>query len=96
MHDAKANGWTRGPSGAVRSLVRESLVREGVRANLLAGVTLSEAVIVDAAAQRAGSRWRSHRRDIDALRKAVAGALHDHGGHIRLQRAEYWPAAGVP
>jgi hypothetical protein len=32
---AKANAWTRALSGAVRSWVRESLVREGVRANLL-------------------------------------------------------------
>ena len=38
---AKANGWTRGLSGAVRSRVRVSLVREGVRADLLAGVTPS-------------------------------------------------------
>jgi hypothetical protein len=37
---AKANGWTRDLSGAVRTRVRESLVCEGVRANLLAGVTL--------------------------------------------------------
>ena len=36
----------------MRSRVRESLVREGVRANLLAGVTPSEAAIVDAAAAR--------------------------------------------
>jgi hypothetical protein len=33
------DGWTRDLSGAVRSWVRESLVRAGVRANLLAGVT---------------------------------------------------------
>jgi hypothetical protein len=48
---AKANGWTQDLSGAVRSRVRESLVREEVRANLLAGVTPSQAAIVDAAAR---------------------------------------------
>jgi hypothetical protein len=40
---AKANGWTRDFSGAVPSRFRESFVCEGVRANLLAGVTPSEA-----------------------------------------------------
>jgi hypothetical protein len=55
----------------VRSRVRESLVREEVRANLLAGVTLSEAAIVDAAAARGVEVVRSHRRDIDALREAA-------------------------
>jgi hypothetical protein len=49
---AKAKGWTRDLSGAVRSRVRASSVREGVRANLLAGVTPSEAAIVDAVAAR--------------------------------------------
>ena len=58
---AKANGCTRDLSGAVRSRVRESLVREGVRANLLAGVTPSEAAIADAAA-RVVDVVRSHRR----------------------------------
>ena len=48
---AKANGWTGDLSGAVRSRIRESLVREGVRANLIAGVRPSEAAIVDAAAR---------------------------------------------
>jgi len=38
----------------------------GVRANLLAGVTPSEAAIVDAAAARGVEVVRSHRRDIDA------------------------------
>ena len=52
-------------SGAVRSRVCESLVREGVGANLLAGVTPYEAAIVDAAA-RGVEVVRSHRRDIDA------------------------------
>ena len=33
---AKAKGWTRDLSGAVRTRVRESLVCEGVRANLIA------------------------------------------------------------
>jgi len=54
----------------VRSRVRVSLVREGVRANLLAGVTPSEAAIVDAAT-RGVEVVRSHWRDIDALRAAA-------------------------
>ena len=48
-------------SSAVRSRVRESLVRAGVRANLFAGVTPSEAAIVDAAAARGVEVVRSHR-----------------------------------
>jgi hypothetical protein len=47
------------------------LVREGVRANLLAGVTPSAATIVDAAAVRGVEVVRLHRRDIDALRGAA-------------------------
>ncbi|MDQ3775589.1 MAG: hypothetical protein M3461_15170 [Pseudomonadota bacterium] len=35
----------------MRSRVRDSLVREGVRANVLAGVVPSDAAIVDAAAR---------------------------------------------
>jgi len=69
--DVTHNGWTRDLSGALRSRVRESLVRE-VRANLLAGVTPSEAAIVDAAAARGVEVGRSHRRDIVALRGAAA------------------------
>ena len=45
-----------GPLAPRAEPVRESLVREGVRANLLAGVTPSEAAIVDAAAARGWSR----------------------------------------
>jgi hypothetical protein len=48
----------------MRSRVRESLVREGVRANLIAGVRPSEAAIVDAAAARGVEVVRSHHRDI--------------------------------
>jgi hypothetical protein len=51
-------------------------VREGVRANLLAGVTPSEAAIVDAAA-RGVEVVRSHRCDIDALRGAAAVLLSE-------------------
>jgi hypothetical protein len=74
---AKANGWTQDLSGAVRSRVRESLVREEVRANQseLMGVVPLEAAIVDAAAARGVEVVRSHRRDINALRQAAAGLL---------------------
>jgi hypothetical protein len=50
-----------------------SRVREEVRANLLAGVTPSEAAIVDAAVARGVEVVRSHRRDIDALRGGGGG-----------------------
>jgi hypothetical protein len=53
---AKAKGWTRDLSGAVRTRVRESLVCEGVRANLIAGSKPSDADIIDEAAV-SGSRW---------------------------------------
>jgi hypothetical protein len=49
----------------------------GVRQHLLAGVTPSAAAIVDAAAARGVEVLRSHRRDIDALREAVAVLLAD-------------------
>jgi hypothetical protein len=53
------------------------LAREGVRANLLAGVTPSEAAIVDAAVALGVEVVRSHRRDIDAMRKAAAVLLSE-------------------
>ena len=56
------------PGAAARRIRREE-----VRANLLAGVTPSEAAIVDAAAHGV-EVVRSHRRDIDALRHAAAVA----------------------
>jgi hypothetical protein len=68
----EANGWTRDLSGAGRSWVRESLICGGVRANLLAGVTPSEAVIVDVAAARGVEVVRS---DIDALRRPPRGCF---------------------
>jgi hypothetical protein len=86
---AKANGWTPDLSGAVRSRVRESLVREGVRANLLAGVTPSEAAIVDAAGgMRAKEKGWTQRRallspeDIDDI---AAGAIHSKTLHAYAQ-----------
>ncbi|MGH8626196.1 MAG: hypothetical protein ACREYC_13330 [Gammaproteobacteria bacterium] len=48
----------------------------GVRANLLAEVTPSEA-IVDTAAARAVKMVRSHRPDIDSLRGAAAVLLSE-------------------
>jgi hypothetical protein len=59
---------------AVRNRVRESLVREEVRANQseLMGAVPSEAAIVDAAAARRRV-VRSHRSDIAGLRQAAAG-----------------------
>jgi hypothetical protein len=76
---AKANGWTRDLAGAVRHRVRESLVREGVRANQCEqmGVVPSDAAIVDEAAAIGVAVVRSHRRDIENLRAAAAGLLHD-------------------
>ena len=73
---AKALGWTRDLSGAVRTLVRESLVREEVRANQseLTGVVPSEAAIVDAAAARGVEVVRSHRRDIKCAAAGGGGA----------------------
>jgi hypothetical protein len=74
---AKAMGWTRDLSGAVRNRVRESLVREGVRANQceLMGVVPSDAAIIDEAAAIGVELVRSHRRDIGGLRDAVAELL---------------------
>jgi hypothetical protein len=54
-----------------------ALANGGVRANLLAGVTPSEAAIVDVAAARGVEAVRSHRRDIDALREAAAVLLSE-------------------
>jgi hypothetical protein len=74
---AAAAGESPGPgSGAstasqTRPFASARLVREGVRANLLAGVTPSAATIVDAAAVRGVEVVRLHRRDIDALRGAA-------------------------
>ena len=84
---AKALGWTRDLSGAVRTRVRESLVREEVRANQseLMGVVPSEAAIVDAAAARGVEVVRSHRRDINALRQAAAGLLAELAPGARAQ-----------
>ena len=75
---AKAKGWTRDLSGAVRTRVRESLVYE-VRANLIAGSKPSNADIIDEAAAIGVAVVRSHRRDIDALRQAAAGLLGELG-----------------
>lgn len=76
---AKANGWTRDLSGAVRNRVRESLVR-GVRANQceLMGAP-SDAAIIDEAAAIGVAVVRSHRRDIGGLRQAAAGLLDELG-----------------
>lgn len=83
---AKALGWTRDLSGAVRTRVRESLVREEVRANQseLMGVVPSEAAIVDAAAARGVEVVRSHRVDIDSLRKAAATLLAALGEGLKV------------
>jgi hypothetical protein len=75
---AKAKGWTRDLSGAVRTRVRENLVCE-VRANLIAGGKPSDAAIIDEAAAIGVAVVRSHRRDIDALRQAAAGLLGELG-----------------
>jgi hypothetical protein len=76
---AKAKGWTRDLSGAVRTRVRESLVCEGVRANLIAWSKPSDADIIDEAAAIGVAVVRSHRRDIDALRQAAAWLLGELG-----------------
>jgi hypothetical protein len=67
---AKAKGWTRDLSGAVRTRVREGLVCE-VRANLIAGGKPSDAAIIDEAAAIGVAVVGSHRRDIDALRQVT-------------------------
>lgn len=74
---AKAGGWTRDLAGAVRNRVRESLVREGVRANQCEqmGVVPSDAAIVDEAAAIGVAVVRSHRSHINALREAAAELL---------------------
>jgi hypothetical protein len=76
---AKVHGWTRDLSGAVRTRVRESLVREGVRANKseLVGVEPSDEALIDEAAARGVEVVRSHRWDIKALRQTAAGLLDD-------------------
>jgi hypothetical protein len=74
---AKANGWTRDLSGAVRSRVREELVHEGFALCEPAAIVPSEAAIVDAAAARGVEVLRSHRCDIDALREAAAVLLSE-------------------
>ena len=74
---AKAKGWTRDLSGAVRTRVRESLVCEGVRANLVVGGKPSDAAIIDEAAAIGVAVVRSHRADIAGLRQAAAGLLDD-------------------
>lgn len=76
---AKAMGWTHDLAGAVRHRVRESLVRDGVRANQceLMGVVPSDAAIVDEAAAIGVAVVRSHRADIGALREAAAGLLDE-------------------
>ncbi len=73
---AKAKGWTQDLSAAVRTRVREELVREGVRGCELAGIMPSDAAIVDQAAAIGVEVVRSHRRDIERLRQAAAGLLH--------------------
>jgi hypothetical protein len=92
---AKANGWTRDLSSAVRSRVRESLGRAGVRANLLGGVTL-RGRIVNAAAR--GVRWSAtparHRCAAgggrDTLRKnevnEIRSALGHRAAHAAIER----------
>lgn len=75
---AIAKGWTRDLSDAVRTRIRESLVRDAVRANSrceLMGVVASDAAIVDEAAAIGVTVVRSHRRDIENLREAAAGLL---------------------
>lgn len=71
-------GWSKDLSPRVRHRVRESLVREGVRANRseLTGVP-SDAAIVDEAAAIGVEVVRSHRSDIRRLREAAAGLLAD-------------------
>jgi hypothetical protein len=59
----------------VRSRVCEDLVREEVRANLLAGVTPSEATIVDAATARGVEMVRSHAAPRFAPRARVREAI---------------------
>lgn len=88
---AKAKGWTRDLSGAVRNRVRDSLVCEGVRANLVAGGKPSEAAIIDEAAAIGVAVVRSHRQDIEAVRKAAAGLIDELG--LRGPPAE-WQLSG--
>lgn len=78
---AKEKSWARDLAGAVRHRVRESLVREGVRANQceLAGVEPSDTAIVDEAAAIGVELVRSHRRDIAAVRKAATDLLDELG-----------------
>ena len=87
----KALGWTRDLSEAVRHRVRESLIREGVRSNELAGVTPSDAAIIDEAAAIGIAVVRSHRSDIDRLRKAATGLIDELG--LRGPPAE-WQLSG--
>ena len=76
---AKAKGWTRDLAGAVRHQVRESLVRDGVRANQceLLGVEPSDAAIIDEAAAIGVEVVRSHRRLIGSLWQKVEGLLSE-------------------
>jgi hypothetical protein len=62
------------------------LVRERVRANLLAGVTPSAATIVDAAC--GVGVVRLHRRDIDALRQAAAAAQYSRSLRPKISETE--------
>jgi hypothetical protein len=84
----------------VRSRVRESLVREGVRANLLAGVTPSEAAIVDAAGSMRAKGWTQRGallspEDIDDI---AAGAIHSKTPRLRpvIRRGDPAPGAALP
>jgi hypothetical protein len=81
---AKANGWTRDP-GALRSPVCESLVREGVRANLLAGVTPSEGRYRRYGGGARGRGVRSRRRDIDASELSGMGTTLTMAYHLDAQ-----------
>jgi hypothetical protein len=95
---AKREGWTRDLAGAVRHRVRESLVREGVRANQCEqmGVEPSDAAIVDEAAAIGVAVVRSHRRDIEALREAAAGLLGELFHSHRPPQTDAPPQADGP
>lgn len=91
---AKAEGWTRDLAAAVRYRVRESLVREGVRANgcVQMGVEPSDAAIIDEAAAVGVAVVREHRGDIAAVRKAATGLIDELG--LRGPPAE-WQLSGA-